>query len=542
MGQTVRTRIFSLGLGLGLLSWNGLHSCTNILVSKGASADGSTMITYVADSHSLYGELMTFPAGRHIPGTLVDVIEWDTGKYLGKIRQVEQTYSVVGNMNEHQVSIGETTYGGREELRDDSTAVLDYGTLMYTALQRGRTAREAIRVMTDLVREYGYYSEGESFSIADPNEVWIMDLIGKGRGNRGAVWVARRVPDGYITAHANHPRIRRFPLNDRENCLYAEDVISFARKKGYFKGDDAEFSFADAYAPADFGALRFCEARVWNVFRNAAPSLNLSSDFVKPVSGAEPLPLWIRPDKKLGVRDVMQLMRDHFENSEFDMTKDIGAGPYKLPYRWRPLEWKVDSVKYFNERAISTQQTGFSFVAQARSILPDPIGGIFWFGVDDTYSTVYVPMYCGITRVPKSFAVGAGSFGRFSWDSAFWVFNFVANFAYSRYCDMIQDIQAVQRELEGSYFGNQGIVEDAALALYKQSPSLARDYLTEYSVTQGEAAVARWKKLGEFLIWKYMDGNVKDEFGKPTHPGYPQDWYRRIAKDTGERLKEVKLP
>ena len=541
MRQTVRTRIFSLGLGLGLLSWNGLHPCTNILVSKGASADGSTMITYVADSHSLYGELVTFPAGRHIPGTWVDVIEWDTGKYLGKIRQVEQTYSVVGNMNEHQVSIGETTYGGREELRD-STGVVDYGTLMYTALQRGRTAREAIQIMADLVKEYGYYSEGESFSIADPNEVWIMDLIGKGRGNRGAVWVARRVPDGYITAHANHPRIRRFPLNDRENCLYAEDVISFARKKGYFRGDDAEFSFADAYAPADFGALRFCEARVWNVFRNAAPSINLSSDFVKPVSGAEPLPLWIKPDKKLGVRDVMQLMRDHFENSEFDMTKDIGAGPYKLPYRWRPLEWKVDSVKYFNERAISTQQTGFSFVAQARSILPDPIGGIFWFGVDDTYSTVYVPMYCGITRVPKPFAVGAGSFGRFGWDSAFWVFNFVANFAYSRYCDMIRDIQAVQRELEGSYFGNQGIVEDAALALYKQSPSLARDYLTEYSVTQGEAAVARWKKLGEFLIWKYMDGNVKDEFGKPTHPGYPQDWYQRIAKDTGDRLKEVPLP
>jgi dipeptidase len=542
MRQTVRTRILGLGLGLGLISWNALLPCTNILVSKGASADGSTMITYAADSHTLYGECVYFPAGRHIPGTWVDVIEWDTGKYLGKIRQVEQTYSVVGNMNEHQVSLGETTYGGREELRDDSTAVLDYGTLMYTALQRGRTAREAIRVMTDLVKEYGYYSEGESFSIADPNEVWIMDMIGKGRGNRGAVWVARRVPDGFITAHANHPRIRRFPLNDRENCLYAEDVISFARKKGYFKGDDAEFSFADAYAPADFGALRFCEARVWSVFRNAAPSLKLSSDFVKPVPGAEPLPLWIKPDKKLGVRDVMELMRDHFENSEFDMTRDIGAGPYKLPYRWRPLDWTVDSVKYFNERAISTQQTGFSFVAQARSALPDPVGGILWFGVDDTYSTVYVPLYCGITRIPKPFAVGAGSFDRFSWDSAFWVFNFVANFAYSRYCDMILDVQAVQRELEGGYFGDQGTVEDAAMALYRQSPSLARDYLTEYSVTRGETAVARWKKLGEFLIWKYVDGNVKNEFGKPTHPGYPQGWYRRIAKDTGDRLKEVKLP
>jgi dipeptidase len=542
MKLSVLTRISGLGLGLGLLASNVLFPCTNILVSKGASTDGSTMITYVADSHTLYGELATFPAGRHIPGTWVDVVEWDTGKHLGKIRQVEQTYSVVGNMNEHQVSIGETTYGGREELVDDSTAVLDYGTLMYTALQRGRTAREAIQVMTDLVKEYGYYSEGESFSIADPNEVWICDMIGKGRGNRGAVWVARRVPDGYICAHANHPRIRRFPLNDRENCLYAEDVIAFARKRGYFKGNDAEFSFADAYAPADFGALRFCEARVWSVFRNAAPSLKLSSDYVKPVPGAEPLPLWIKPDKKLGVRDVMELMRDHFENSEFEMTKDIGAGPFRLPYRWRPMEWKVDSTTYLFERAISTQQTGFSFVAQARAWLPDPIGGVFWFGVDDTYSTVYVPMYCGITRVPKPFAIGAGSFGAFSWDSAFWTFNFVANFAYSRYCDMIQDIQPVQRELEGSYFGNQGIVEEAAMALYRQSPSLARDYLTDYSVTLGETAVARWKKLGEFLVWKYMDGNVKDEFGKPTHPGYPQDWYRRIAKDTGDHLKEIKLP
>jgi dipeptidase len=281
---------------------------------------------------------------------------------------------------------------------------------------------------------------------------------------------------------------------------------------------------------------------VWSVFRNAAPSLNLSSDFVKPVPGAEPLPLWIKPDRKLGVRDVMELMRDHFENSEFDMTKDIGAGPYRLPYRWRPLTWTVDSVTYFNERAVSTQQTGFSFVAQARAWLPDPIGGVFWFGLDDAYSTVYVPMYCGITSVPKSFGVGAGSFGAFSWDSAFWVFNFVANFAYSRYCDMIKDIQVVQRELEGSYLADQETVEDAAMALYRQSPSLARDYLTGYSVSKGEAAVARWKKLGESLIWKYMDGNVKNEFGKPTHPGYPADWYRKIAEDTGDRLKEIKMP
>jgi dipeptidase len=516
--------------------------CSNILVTKGASADGSTMITYAADSHTLYGECVYLPAAEYAPGTWVDVFEWDTGKRLGRILQAERTYSVVGNMNEHQVSMGETTWGGREELWDDSTAVLDYGTLMYTALQRSRTAREAIQIMGDLVREYGYRSEGESFSIADPNEVWIMDIIGKGRGNRGAVWVARLVPDGMICGHANHPRIRQFPMNDKATCLHSPDAVSFARGKGYFKGTDAEFSFADAYGPADFGALRFCEARVWSVFRNAAPSLNLSADAVRPAPGAEPLPLWIKPDRKLTVADVMGLMRDHFENSEFDMTKDIGAGPYKLPYRWRPMTWKSDGQEYLFERAISTQQTGFSFVAQARSWMPDPIGGVFWFGVDDTYSTVYVPLYCGIDRIPAPYAVGAGSFDRFSWDSAFYVFNFVANFAYSRYCDMIVDIQAVQRELEGGYFGAQRGVEDAAMALYKQSPRLAKDYLTDYSVGRGEAAVARWKKLGEFLLWKYMDGNVKDEFGKPTHPGYPAEWYRAVAKDAGDHAKVTPWP
>jgi dipeptidase len=534
MKRNFRIALFILGLAAAA---GTALPCTNILVTKGASADGSTMITYAADSHTLYGECVRFPAGRHAAGTWVDVIEWDTGKVLGKIRQVDETYAVVGNMNEHQVSLGETTWGGREELRDDSTGGVDYGTLMYTALQRSRTAREAVGIMGDLVKEYGYYSEGESFSISDPNEVWICDMIGKGRGNRGAVWVARRVPDGMICAHANYPRIRRFPLNDRENCLYAPDVISFARQKGYFKGTDEEFSFADAYYPADFGGLRFCEARVWSVFRNAAPSLKLSADAVRPVPGAEPLPIWIRPDRKLSVRDVMGLMRDHFEKSEFDMSKDLGAGPFQCPYRWRPLTWKVDSIEYFNERAISTQQTGFSFVAQARAWLPGPIGGILWFGVDDTYSTVYVPFYCGIDRIPKPYAVGTGSFQQFTWDSAWWLFNWVANQAYSRYCDMIQDIQVAQRELEDGFFGNQQSVEEAAMALYKQSPALARDYLTQYSVAQGEATAARWKKLGEFLLWKYLDGNVKTEFGQPTHPGYPADWYRKVAEDTGDRLK-----
>ncbi|MBN1348631.1 C69 family dipeptidase [candidate division KSB1 bacterium] len=517
-----------------------ITACTNFLISKGASKDGSTLITYAADSHVLYGELYYTPPGKHLPGSMLDVYEWDSGKFLGQIKQVEETHTVVGNMNEYQVSIGETTWGGREELQD-STAIMDYGSLMYIALQRSKTAREAIKVMTDLVAEYGYYSSGESFSIADPNEVWFMDMISKGTGNKGAVWVARKIPDGYISAHANQARIRSFPMNDPENCLYAPDVISFARQKGYFSGQDKEFSFADAYAPPDYGALRFCEARVWSMFRRAAPSMNLSTDYVKGVSGAKPLPLWIKPDEKLSVRDVMELMRDHFEDSEFDLSKGIGAGPFKLPYRWRPLHWKVDDQEYLNERATSTQQTGFSFIAQARAWLPNPIGGILWFSVDDTYSTIYVPMYCCINKIPTPYAVGTASFDTFSWNSAFWVFNFVSNFAYLRYCDMIKDIQLLQRRLEGQFIADQPRIEAAARALHETSPQLAVDYLTDYSVKVGEETVTRWKKLGEFLLYKYLDGNVKNELGKVTHPGYDEDWYRRIVEEDGEHLKMKKL-
>lgn len=534
-----RIRVWCGALAVILGLWPRVHACTNFLITKGATADGSTMITYVADSHELYGELYYIPAATHLEGSWLEVYEWDTGKYLGKIRQVPRTYAVVGNMNEHQVAIGETTWGGRQELRDPK-GILDYGSLMYIALQRATTAREAIKVMTELVAEYGYCSSGESFSISDPREVWIMDMIGKGFENKGAVWVARRVPDGYITAHANYPRIRRFPLEDKQNCLYANDVISFAREKGYFTGKDEEFSFAEAYAPADFGALRFCEARVWSFYRRAAPSQQFCLDYVRGDVKAEPLPLWIKPDKKLSVRDVMELMRDHFEGTEFDLSVGVGAGPFALPYRWRPLTWEVDSIRYFNERAISTQQTGFSFIAQARSWLPNPIGGVLWFGVDDTYSTVYVPIYCGITQAPKSYAQGTGSFDEFSWESAFWVFNFVANFAYSRYCDMIQDIQKLQRELEGKFLAAQREVDKAALALYQTSPRLAADYLTAYSVGEADKTVARWRKLGEFLIYKYLDGNVKDEHGRVTHPGYPQSWYRQIVRDSGNRYRVPK--
>jgi dipeptidase len=526
-------------LSFVIISLNITNACTNYLVTKGASTDGSVFISYSADSHVLYGELYYKPAGFYADNTMVDVYEWDTHKFLGKIKQAKRTYSVIGNMNEFQVAIGETTFGGREELADPKGAI-DYGSLMYIGLQRSKTAREAIHMMANLANEYGYCSEGESFSISDANEVWIMEMIGKGPGGKGAVWVAQRVPDGYVCAHANQSRIRKFPLNDTMNCLYSKDVISFARQKGYFKGEDKDFSFVDAYAPLNFGGMRFCEARVWSFFNKIASGMDKYLDYAMGHNPNNPMPLWIKPDKKLSTQDIIKCMRDHFEGTPMDMTKDIGAGPFKCPYRWRPLTWKVDSVEYCNERAVSTQQTGFVFVAQSRSWLPSPIGGIFWFGMDDTYSDVFIPVYCGVKKAPDSWAEGNGSFQEFTWNSAWWVFNFVANYAYSRYSDMIQDIQVVQTELEGQFMAQVPDVDKMAMELYKTSPEQAKDYLTKYSCEQGEMTVARWRKLGEFLIWKYLDGNVKDEFGKPHHLGYSPEWYKRIANETGDKLKVIK--
>ncbi|MBZ4416154.1 dipeptidase [Myxococcus sp. RHSTA-1-4] len=511
-------------------------ACTSMLVNKGATTDGATLMTYSADAHELYGELYYTPARRHGPGAMRDIIEWDTGKFLGRIPEAPVTYSVVGNMNEHQLSIGESTFTGREEL-EGPAGIIDYGSLIYIALERAKTAREAIQVMTRLVAEHGYASTGESFSIADPKEAWLLEMIGKGKGQKGAVWVARKLPEGHISAHANQARITQFPLNDKDNTLYSPDVISFAREKGWFKGADKDFSFADAYHPLDFGGQRFAEGRVWSIFRRAAPSLKLGVEYADGSAPGRRLPLWVKPDKKLSVQDAMTLMRDHFEGTPLDMTKDVGAGPYAAPYRWRPMTWEVDGKKYVHERAISTQQTGFSLVAQMRGSMPAPIGGVLWFGVDDTSMTVYTPMYAGIREVPRNFAQGVASRGQFSWDSSFWVFNWVSNQAYARWSDMSVDVQKEQGALEGQFLADQAAIEQAAMELYKRSPEEARKYLTDYSVKQGEKVHSRWRKLGENLLVKYIDGNVRDEQGKVNHPKYPDSWYRRIAQEKGKALE-----
>jgi dipeptidase len=527
-----------------VFSMHAAIACTNFLISKGATADGSTMITYAADSHVLYGELYFTPSRDYPEGTMLDVYEWDTGKFLGKIPQVRHTFSVVGNMNEHQVAVGETTYGGREGLQD-STAIMDYGSLMYIALQRAKTAREAIHVITELMASYGYYSEGESLSISDPNEVWIMEMIGKGTGKKGAVWVARRVPDGYVCGHANQARITTFPLNDPENSIYAGDVISFAREKGYFSGKDEEFSFADAYAPLNFGAARFCESRVWSGFRKVAKGMDQYEDYAMGMNLHNRMPLWVKADKKLTVQDVTGMMRDYFQGTKMDMTQDIGAGPFQCIVRWRPMTWALDSVNYINERAISTQQTGFSFVAQSRSWLPDPIGGILWFGVDDTYSTVYTPMYCGITRVPENYAVGNGSMMEFSDSSAFWIFNQVSNFAYTKYSYMIPEIQVRQKELETRYMSDVMQTDEAALALYNSgNAKKAQTILTDFSCQAGARTFNTWKGLYAYLFTKYMDGNIKTPVAGQRNPslkqpGYNEEWYRIVVGETGDKFKNL---
>lgn len=553
-----------------------VFACTNIIVTRGASVDGSVMITYAADSHIRYGELYHRPAAHHPESATVKLYDRGTAKFLGEVPQVPYTYNVIGFMNEHQVAIGETTFGGRNELHD-TTGMVDYGSLMFLSMQRSRTAREAIAWIARLVEEHGYYSTGESFSISDANEAWIMEIIGKGMDhyqdengvmrnrNQGAVWVAMRIPDGYVSAHANHARIMNFPLSDGKTSIsskeiekignpeievvYAHDVIEFARKQGYFNGADAEFSFSDVYAPIDFGALRFCEIRVWSFFKDINDEMNQYAGYA---SGFEPenrMPLFIKPNRKLSVSDLKFFMRDHLTGTDLDLRNDFGAGPHHLPYRWRPLTFKLDDKTYFHERSTATQQTGFSYVAQSRNWLPDAIGGIFWFGVDDAATTVYIPMYTSMTRVPATFAEGNGDMLTYSESSAFWVFNRVANFAYLRYDLMSKDIIKVQQELESRFVAMTTAIDKAAVTLHETDPAMAREFLTDYSVNAGNQVVKRWQELSNFLLVKYMDGNVKPEKDgeflrnphgypmPPEHPGYPEWWLRKLIEETGSKFE-----
>ena len=523
-------------------------ACTSLIAAKGATADGSVMVTYAADSHNLYGELYNQPAADHPAGTMRKIVEWDTGKPLGEIPEVPHTYATIGNMNEHGLAIAESTWGGREELA--GTGIIDYGSLIYVTLQRAKTAREAIKVMTNLVKDYGYASSGESFSIADPDEAWVMELIGKGKADKGAVWVARRVPDGHISGHANHPRIHKFPLKDKTGeTIYSPDVIKFARSQGYFNGKDEDFDFSKAYGVTDFGALRGCDARVWAYFNKFSKGMDAYLPWIDRAEG-EPMPLWVKPDSLLTASDMKWMMRDHFEGTPYDMTNDIGAGPYKVPYRWRPMTFTVDSVEYTHERAIATQQTGFSFVAQLRGDLPAYLRGLLWFGTDDANTSVDLPVFCSVKKAPAQLA--HGDINTLDWNSNFWVNNYVANQAYNRYSLMIPDIRRVQSKLE------RDIEEDVRVAI-EQIPAFSDEEIC-HNLTQdladiwAERATTEYKKLGDYLFVKFLDGNmkktdadhnfVKSEHGMPVYPefpGYDDRYFRTIVDDAGPRLRVNKI-
>ena len=542
----MKSKRFILSLCIMALAIVQTYPCTNLIVGKNASKDGSTIVSYSADSYGLFGELYHYPAATYKKGTMLKVHEWDTGKYLGEIEQAKQTYNVIGNINEYQLTIAETTFGGRPELVD-TTGIIDYGSLIYITLQRARTAREAIKVMTDLVQEYGYYSSGESFTIADPNEVWIMEMIGKGPGVRGAVWVAVRIPDDCISAHANQSRIHKFNLNDKENCLYAPDVISFAREKGYFSGLNKDFSFSKAYAPLDFSARRYCEARVWSFYNMFT---DCGQEFLPYILGENdnPMPLYMKANKKLSVEDIKEAMRDHYEGTPLDISNDYGAGPYHTPYRLSPLSFKAGDKSYFNERPISTQQSGFVFVSQMRESLPDAIGGVLWFGVDDASMTVFTPVYCCATKAPECYTrVDNADYANFSWKSAFWIYNWVANMVYPRYDLMMDDVRATRVELETTFHEAQSGIEAVASKLMETNPKQAKAFLTNYTAMTAQSTIDAWKRLGEFLIVKYNDGVVRrvkngkferNEIGQPApvmRPGYPKAFIEEYVKQTGDR-------
>ena len=568
------------------------RGCTNVIVTKGASADGSCMVSYAADSHVLYGELYFKPEKDWKLGDKLRVYDWDSGQYLGLIDQVEHTYKTIGNMNEHQLIIAETTFGGRAELADPN-GIMDYGSLIYITLQRAKTAREAIKVMTDLTKRYGYFSEGETFSIIDKNEAWIMEMVGKGKKEKGSVWVARRIPDGFICSHANQSRITTFPLNDPANCLYAPDVISFARENGWYDGPDSEFSFCDAYCPADFGGLRGCEARAWSAFNILCNGWftfydndgNLVTkdaysylDFAMGYNPENKIPLWVKPSKKITMKNVADVMRDHYEGTPMDMTQDIGAGGNALPYRWRPMDFEFNGKTYTNERAIATQQTGFWFVGQARCDYPDVVGGILWFGTDDAATSYLTPIYANTNEVPECFKEGNGNMLSYSPTSSFWMNNRISNACYKMYNIMAPYVRERIDKFENEQMEKVRQIDNQALDLYKKaldgaekrgkkasstydamsdtgkSFAAVKKFLTKYSVNTAQDMFQDWCKLEETLLVKYIDGNVKaqnpdgsfkhTEFstGIPdglTQPGYTDTWKEAVVHFHGDVI-EVK--
>ncbi|MDD7462764.1 MAG: C69 family dipeptidase [Prevotella sp.] len=518
---------------LAVLSIRG-YACTNFIVGKAASADGSVFCSYNADDYGLFIGLCHFPAAKHAPGTMRKIYDWDSQKYLGEIPEAPETYNVIGNINEYQVSIGETTYGGREEMVD-STGLIDYGSLIYLALQRSKTAREAIKVMTSLTETYGYYSSGETFTICDPNEAWIMEMMGKGPGSKGVVWVAVRIPDNAICAHANQSRITTFSQYKKGDVMYSKDVIKFAREKGWYNGKDKDFSWRDTYAAADFGGRRFCDARVWAFFNHFDKNFDKYLPWVLGKDPkAEDMPLWIIPNKKVSLQDMQMCMRDHYENTPLAMdSTDIGGGIWQMPYRPTPLSYKVDGKKFFNERATSTQQTAFTYIAQLRSWLPREIGGILWFGNDDGNMVPYTPIYCGNTTQPECYNTPGADAVTFSDKNAFWVCNWVSNMVYPRYSQMFPTLKEVRDSLENSYFANQKIIEQQALAMYQSSPSKAVALLNNYSNEQAQNMLAAWKDLAIHLIVKYNDMAVKPTEGRK---------FLRTKEGLGARVKRTGIP
>ena len=557
----------TLAVALILATFGITNACTNFIVAKGASVDGSTMVTYAADSYWLYGSLYHYPAATYPEGAMLDIYEWDSGEYRGKIKQVSQTYNVVGNMNEHQLTIGETTWTGLTELQD-TTGIMDYGSLIYVTLQRAKTAREAIVTIVNLVNEYGYYSTGESFSIVDPNEAWIMELIGKGPGSKGFVWVARRIPDNCISGHANQARITTFPLENRKDkttissknlkkiynpevtTVYAHDVIKFAREKGYYNGTDAEFSFSDVYNPLDFSGVRACEARVWSFFRRHDKTMDKYLSYIM-CDTKERMPLWIVPENKLSVKDLQDAMRDHYEGTPLDMSVGAGAGNFNSVYRMTPLIYKHKGREYFHERPVATQQTGFSFIAQMRDFVPAEAGGILWFGLDDATCNVYVPIYSCITEIPESMREGNGSILDFSWTSAFWINNWVAQMVYPRYSMLYPEVKMRQDKLENEFFNDTKEADEYVIQLVSEGKNQeVSTFLTQFSKGEAEKAINTWRKLGEYLMVKYLDDAIKGEKNgdfdgnhkripnKVTRPGYSSEYIdREFVRPNPERFR-----